>query len=64
MNIEKEPIDEIRFRTSNERKRLILEMMARGGMRMVWLEAGKAQLIQRRETIDDLMQRDFELNVD
>jgi len=32
--IEKETIDEIIFRTSNPRNRLILELMARGGMRI------------------------------
>jgi len=28
---------------------------------VVWLETGKVQLIQRRETVDDLMRRDIEL---
>ena len=32
--IEKETIDEIIFRTTNVRNRLILELMARGGMRI------------------------------
>jgi len=29
----------------------------------LWLEEGKAQLIQRRETLDDLIQRDIELEI-
>ena len=33
-NIEKETIDEVIFRTSSPRNRLILELMARGGMRI------------------------------
>jgi integrase/recombinase XerD len=32
--IEKETVDEIIFRTTNVRNRLILELMARGGMRI------------------------------
>ena len=32
--VEKETVDEIIFRTSNKRNRLILELMARGGMRI------------------------------
>ena len=32
--IEKETVDEIIFRTTNIRNRLILELMARGGMRI------------------------------
>ena len=32
--IEKETVDEIIFRTDNARNRLILELMARGGMRV------------------------------
>ena len=32
--IEKETVDEIIFRTTNARNRLILELMARGGMRI------------------------------
>jgi site-specific recombinase XerD len=32
--VEKETIDEIIFRTTKTRNRLILEMMARGGMRV------------------------------
>jgi diaminopimelate decarboxylase len=30
---------------------------------VVWLEKGKAQLIQRRETVDDLIRRDIELGI-
>ena len=32
--MEKETVDEIIFRTTNQRNRLILELMARGGMRI------------------------------
>jgi len=32
--IEKEAVDEIKFKTTNVRNRLILELMARGGMRI------------------------------
>jgi integrase len=32
--VEKETVDEIIFRTSDQRNRLILELMARGGMRI------------------------------
>jgi integrase/recombinase XerD len=32
--VEKETVDEIIFRTTNQRNRLILELMARGGMRI------------------------------
>jgi integrase/recombinase XerD len=32
--VEKEPVDEVIFRTSNKRNRLILELTARGGMRI------------------------------
>jgi site-specific recombinase XerD len=33
-NIEKDTVDEIIFRTDNVRNRLMLELMARGGMRV------------------------------
>lgn len=52
--IEKETVDEIIFRTSNPRNRLILELMARGGMRISEvLKLTPADISERRLTLRD-----------
>ena len=52
--IEKETVDEIIFRTSNQRNRLILELMARGGMRISEvLQLTPSDINERRLTLRD-----------
>ena len=52
--IEKETVDEIIFRTSNQRNRLILELMARGGMRISEvLKLTPSDINERRLTLRD-----------
>ena len=52
--IEKETIDEVIFRTSKQRNRLILELMARGGMRISEvLKLTPSDIIDRRLTLRD-----------
>ena len=60
--IEKETIDEIIFRTTKPRNRLILELMARGGMRIgEVLKLTPSDIIDRRLTLRDPKSgRDFE----
>ena len=60
--IEKETIDEIIFRTTKPRNRLILELMARGGMRIgEVLKLTPADIIDRRLTLRDPKSgRDYE----
>ncbi|RJP88925.1 MAG: site-specific integrase [Desulfobacteraceae bacterium] len=53
--IEKETIDEVIFRTTKLRNRLILELMARGGMRISEvLKLMPSDIIHRRLTLRDL----------
>ena len=50
--IEKETVDEIIFRTSNKRNRLMLELMARGGMRIgEVLKLTPSDIFERRLTL-------------
>ena len=52
--IEKETVDEIIFRTSKPRNRLMLELMARGGMRIgEVLKLTPADIYERRLTLKD-----------
>ena len=52
--IEKETVDEVIFRTSNIRNRLILELMARGGMRISEvLKLTPSDINGRRLTLKD-----------
>jgi len=52
--IEKETIDEVIFRTSKPRNRLILELMARGGMRISEvLKLAPSDIIDRRLTLKE-----------
>ena len=52
--IEKETVDEIIFRTSNQRNRLMLELMARGGMRISEvLKLTPLDINERRLTLRD-----------
>ena len=52
--IEKETVDEIIFRTSNQRNRLMLELMARGGMRISEvLKLTPSDINERRLTLRD-----------
>jgi len=52
--IEKETVDEIIFRTSKPRNRLILELMARGGMRIgEVLKLTPSDIYERRLTLKD-----------
>ena len=49
--LEKETVDEIIFRTTNARNRLMLELMARGGMRVGEVLKLKAGYVQDRKLI-------------
>ena len=49
--IEKETVDEIIFRTMNVRNRLILELMARGGMRIGEVLKLRLQDLQDRKLV-------------
>ena len=49
--LEKEIVDEIIFRTTNTRNRLILELMARGGMRIREVLKLRARDVQDRKLI-------------
>ncbi len=52
--IEKETVDEVIFRTSKPRNRLMLELMARGGMRISEvLKLTPADIMERRLTLRD-----------
>lgn len=52
--IEKETVDEVNFRTSKPRNRLMLELMARGGMRIgEVLKLTPADIYERRLTLKD-----------
>ena len=52
--IEKETVDEIIFRTDNVRNRLILELMARGGMRVgEVLKLTSADIVDRKLILND-----------
>jgi len=52
--IEKETVDEVIFRTSKPRNRLILELMARGGMRISEvLKLNPSDITERRLTLRD-----------
>ena len=52
--IEKETVDEVIFRTSKQRNRLMLELMARGGMRIgEVLKLTPADIYERRLTLKD-----------
>jgi len=52
--IEKETVDEVIFRTSNPRNRLMLELMARGGMRIgEVLKLTPSDIHERRLTLKD-----------
>ncbi len=52
--IEKETVDEVIFRTSKQRNRLILELMARGGMRIgEVLKLTPSDICERRLTLQD-----------
>ena len=53
-NIEKDTVDEIIFRTDNVRNRLILELMARGGMRVgEVLKLTAADILDRKLILND-----------
>jgi len=52
--IEKETVDEVIFRTSKQRNRLMLELMARGGMRIgEVLKLTPSDIYERRLTLQD-----------
>ena len=52
--IEKETVDEIIFRTDNDRNRLMLELMARGGMRVgEVLKLTPADILDRKLILND-----------
>jgi len=52
--IEKETVDEIIFRTNNDRNRLMLELMARGGMRVgEVLKLTPADILDRKLILND-----------
>jgi len=53
-NIEKDTVDEIIFRTDNVRNRLMLELMARGGMRVSEVQKlTPADILDRKLILND-----------